>query len=174
MPAPASKLIYGLGNPGRLNWTSSLKGKLAAPASVALALGTFFGLSLFALGYGEGWAYLIDKPVYCANCHVMQGHLDSYEKSSHHTVATCNDCHLRHDLIGKWLTKADNGFFHSVAFTTGWFPEPIRIKPRNRRVTQAACIHCHGPTVNALLPTHEGGDVLLCAGCHRDVGHALR
>jgi cytochrome c nitrite reductase small subunit len=44
---------------------------------------------------------------------------------------------------GKWITKADNGFFHSLAFTTDDFHEPIQIKPRNRRVTQGACLHCH-------------------------------
>ena len=157
-----------------MGWTAKWKNRLAAPSSVAVAFGAFFGLSLFTLGYGEGWAYLIDNPVHCANCHVMQGHFDSYVKSSHRAVATCNDCHLRHDFVGKWLTKADNGFFHSVAFTTGWFPDPIRIKPRNRRVTQEACLHCHKQAVNGLLPAHQGGDMLLCASCHSDVGHALR
>ena len=146
----------------------------AIRAAAALSVGAFCGLSLFTLGYGEGWTYFVNNPEACANCHVMQGHLDSYVQSSHRNAATCNDCHLRHDPIGKWVTKADNGFFHSLAFTTGRFPEPIRIKPRNRRVTQEACIYCHGRLVNAMLPAHEGGDMLLCVKCHRDVGHAQR
>jgi cytochrome c nitrite reductase small subunit len=75
-------------------------------------------------------------------------------------VATCGDCHLRDDFIGKWLTKADNGFFHALAFTTGNFHEPIRIKPRNRRVTQQACLSCHGALVDSLLPAHRAGEML--------------
>ena len=141
---------------------------------VALALGTMAGLGAFTFGYGEGGAYLIDDPAACANCHVMRDHYASWLKSSHRNVATCNDCHLRHDFVGKWVTKADNGFFHSLAFTTGDFPDPIRIKPRNRRVTQNTCLYCHSDFVNALLPPHAGGEMLLCVQCHQDVGHAQR
>ncbi len=95
-------------------------------------------------------------------------------KSSHRDVAACGDCHLPHDFVGKWITKADNGFFHALAFTTGNFPEPIQIKPRNRRVTQGACLHCHGDLVDPLRPAEHGGDMQLCVHCHSDVGHALR
>ena len=142
---------------------------------VAAVLGVFCGLSVFTLGYGEGAAYLQNDPAVCANCHVMQWHYDSWLQSSHRDVATCNDCHLLHHPIGKWVTKADNGFFHSLAFTTGGFPDPLRIKPRNRRVTQLACLHCHGELVDAMLPPAEhDGETLPCARCHRAVGHAER
>ena len=142
--------------------------------ALAVAVGALSGLGLFTFGYGEGWAYLVDDPANCANCHVMQWHYDSYVQSSHHAVATCNDCHLRHDFLGKWLTKVDNGFFHSLAFTTGVLPDPIRIKRRNRRVTQQACLYCHREFVNSLLPALDGGESMLCARCHQDVGHAQR
>jgi len=144
--------------------------------SVALAIlvGILLGLGSFTFGYGQGASYLSNNPTACTNCHVMQGHHDSWLKSSHAHVAVCNDCHLPHDFVGKWVTKADNGFFHSLAFTTGEFHEPIQIKPRNRRVTQNACLHCHGDFVNNMLPAHEGGDMLSCIQCHGDVGHALR
>lgn len=138
------------------------------------ALGMFVGLGIFTFGYGEGASYLSDDPAACANCHVMQEHHDSWVKSSHHGVATCNDCHLSHDPVGKWVTKSDNGFFHSLAFTTGDFPEPIRIKERNRKVTQAACLHCHAEFVNEMLPTEPGGQMQYCVHCHGDVGHAGR
>ncbi|MCA9435597.1 MAG: cytochrome c nitrite reductase small subunit, partial [Candidatus Omnitrophica bacterium] len=72
------------------------------------------------------------------------------------------------------VTKADNGTFHSIAFTTGDFKNPIQIKPRNRRVTQEACLHCHKEFVNHLLPAEQGGDMLNCIHCHTSVGHALR
>ena len=139
-----------------------------------VSLGVLGGLGAFTFGYGDGAAYLSNDPTSCANCHVMQDHLDSWMRSSHENVATCNDCHLPHDFLGKWITKADNGFFHSLAFTTNDFHEPIQIKPRNRRVTQGACLYCHSDYVNHMLPAEPGGDMLMCIQCHSDVGHALR
>lgn len=144
------------------------------PSLVVLAIGVFFGLGAFTFGYGDGGSYLRDDPASCANCHVMQMHYDSWVKSSHRDVATCNDCHLMGDPIGKWVTKADNGFFHSLAFTTGNFAEPIQIKPRNRRVTQHACLDCHSDYVHALLPPEPGGEMVSCVHCHQSVGHAQR
>ncbi len=140
--------------------------------AVAAAFGVLGGLGAFTFGYGDGTAYLSNEPTACTNCHVMQGHFDSWVKSSHHGVATCNDCHLPHDFAGKWLVKADNGFFHSLAFTTNDFHEPIQIKARNRRVTQNACLHCHGDLVHSMFPVERGGDMLWCVHCHSDVGHA--
>lgn len=141
---------------------------------VAASVGVLGGLGAFTFGYGDGAAYLTNNPASCANCHVMQGHYDAWLKSSHHDVATCNDCHLPHDFVGKWTTKADNGFFHSLAFTTNDFDEPIRVKPRNRRVTQQACLHCHADAVNHMLPVEAGGEMLSCVQCHAQVGHAQR
>jgi cytochrome c nitrite reductase small subunit len=140
--------------------------------TLAAMLGTLGGLGVFTFGYGEGDAYLSNDPASCANCHVMQSEYDSWQKSSHHNVATCNDCHLSHHPVGKWVTKADNGFFHSLAFTTGAFKDPIQIKPRNSRVVQHACVYCHESFVNHMLPTEEGGDMLSCVHCHASVGHA--
>jgi cytochrome c nitrite reductase small subunit len=159
--------------------TGSLRKPLAKSVkiwstAVVVALGILGGLGVFTFGYGEGSAYLGNDPAACANCHVMQGHFDSWVKSSHHNAASCNDGHLPHDSVRKWITKADNGFFHSLAFTTGNFHEPIQIKPRNRRVTQSACLDCHRDFVDHMLPAKEGGDMLFCIHCHQDVGHALR
>ena len=141
---------------------------------VAASVGILGGLGAFTFGYGEGSAYLVNNPESCANCHVMQGHFDAWVKSSHHNVATCNDCHLPHDPIGKWVVKADNGFFHSLAFTTNNFHEPITIKPRNARVTQNACLYCHDDFVHSMLPAEHGDDMLSCVHCHKEVGHAQR
>lgn len=140
----------------------------------ALLLGMLAGIGAFTFGYGEGLSYLSDNPASCANCHVMQDHYDSWQSSSHHHVATCNDCHLSPHPIGQWITKADNGFFHSLAFTTGNYPDPIRIKPRNSRVTQNACLSCHSDFVHQMLPVEPGGDMLSCVHCHSDVGHRHR
>ena len=102
------------------------------------------------------------------------GPFDSWQHSSHQRVAVCNDCHLPHDPIGKWVTKGDNGFFHSLAFTLENYHDPIQIKPRNRRVAQAACLHCHESIVHEMLPEDPNGEMLACIHCHRDVGHAQR
>jgi cytochrome c nitrite reductase small subunit len=140
----------------------------------AVCLGLLVGLGTFTFGYGKGASYLSNDPQTCVNCHVMQEHLDSWQHSSHHHVAVCNDCHLPHDPIGKWVTKADNGFFHSLAFTLGNFKNPIQIKPRNRAVTHSTCIDCHEAVAHSLLPAVVGQDMLSCVHCHAEVGHALR
>jgi len=146
----------------------------ALPLLAAAGLGISSGIAIFAFVHGDGTAYLSHDPAACANCHVMQEHYDSWQQSSHRHVAVCNDCHLPHDFLGKWLTKADNGALHSLAFTTGDYPEPLRIKPRNARRTQGACLHCHADVAHALLPPEAGGDSLPCVHCHTGVGHALR
>jgi cytochrome c nitrite reductase small subunit len=142
------------------------------PLALAVVMGILGGIGAFTFGYGKGFSYLVNDPKACANCHVMQEHYDSWQKSSHHHVATCNDCHLPHDFVGKWVVKGDNGFFHSLAFTLENYHEPIQIKPRNRRVTQNACMSCHQDIVHQMLPPETGGEMLQCVQCHSDVGHA--
>lgn len=141
---------------------------------LAVCAGMLMGIGFFTFGYGKGASYMSNDPKTCINCHVMQGHMDSWQHSSHHAVAVCNDCHMPHYLIGKLVTKADNGFFHSLAFTTGDFKNPIQIKPRNQRITQNACIFCHQDFVHSLLPAVSGQDMLSCVHCHPSVGHATR
>ena len=145
----------------------------AFSVAAAVLLGLLLGIGAFTFGYGKGHSYLVDDPRSCANCHVMDDHFTSWLKSSHADVATCNDCHLPHHPVGKWVVKADNGFFHSLAFTLENFPEPIRIKPRNQRVTQGTCVYCHGEVVAQMLASH-GAEPVLCVRCHGDVGHAKR
>lgn len=142
------------------------------PLAFAVVFGMLGGIGAFTFGYGQGFSYLLNDPAACANCHVMDAHYDSWQSGGHAHVATCNDCHLPHDFVGKWVVKADNGFFHSLAFTLENFHEPIQIKPRNRRVTQNACLYCHGDFVHEMLPAEPGGDMLMCVHCHSDVGHA--
>src|SRR5262245_39572166 len=89
------------------------------------AVGVAIGLGAYTFQFAEGTAYLSNDPKGCANCHIMREHYDGWQKASHHTVATCNDCHVPHDLAGKYLAKAENGFWHSYGFTLENFPEPI-------------------------------------------------
>ncbi len=138
----------------------------------AMALGCLTGSGGYTVYRAKGLSYLSDSPTACVNCHVMQEMYDHWQQAAHHTVATCNDCHVPHDLVGKYLAKASNGYHHSVAFTTGDFHEPIQIKPHNRAIVVQNCIRCHGEFVSPLkfTPTHGGGDPD-CLHCHASAGH---
>jgi cytochrome c nitrite reductase small subunit len=144
----------------------------ALSLTAAALFGATLGLGLFTFSYGEGVSYFSTDPEACVNCHIMQPYFDSWVKSSHHASARCVDCHLPHETVPKYIAKADNGFFHSVGFTFQNFPEPIRIKPRNRRIVQQNCNSCHADMVHELLPAVQSGEAVTCVHCHRDVGHA--
>ena len=138
---------------------------------LGLALGVVVGIGGYTFTYAKGYSYLTNDPQACANCHVMREQFDGWVKSSHRSVAVCNDCHTPHDLVGKYYTKGLNGFWHSFYFTTGLFPEPIQITERNRRITEEACRFCHEDIVQAIEPTHVESKELSCLRCHRSVGH---
>lgn len=158
--------------------------------ATAAAVGLACGLGAFTFVYARGASYLMNDPEACGNCHIMREHLSAWVKSSHHAVATCNDCHTPHDIIGKYAVKAQNGFWHSFYFTTGRFPDPLRITGGNREVTEGACRYCHGDIVEAIDPasrhaspsgladmsgaTGTDAEQLSCIRCHRYVGHLVR
>lgn len=144
-----------------------------AAAGAALALGAAVGLGGFTFVYAKGSSYLTNDPTACANCHVMRAQLDAWRKSSHHAVATCNDCHAPASGLAKYWVKALNGYHHSLAFTTGDFHEPMQITPRNLEVTEAQCRRCHEGVVSAMA-AHGGGDSISCVRCHVGVGHRTR
>ena len=91
----------------------------------AALVGIAIGLAGFTFVYAKGASYLSNDPKACANCHIMQQQFDGWLHGSHRSAATCNDCHTPPGLFSKYLAKASNGFWHSFAFTTGRFPEPI-------------------------------------------------
>jgi cytochrome c nitrite reductase small subunit len=140
---------------------------------LGVSIGLALGLGSYTFLYAKGYSYLLNDPQSCANCHVMQEQFDGWEKSSHRAVATCNDCHTPPGLIAKYVTKAENGFWHSFAFTTGRFHEPIQIKDRNHEVTEKACRKCHEPIVQAIeaSPSANHDNQTSCLRCHRNVGH---
>ena len=172
--------------------TSRSRLLLAAATAIGLAL----GLGAFTFVYAKGYSYLGKDPAACANCHIMQEHFSAWEKGSHKNVATCNDCHTPHNVVGKYLTKAENGFWHSFYFTTGNYPDPLRITERNRTVTEGACRHCHEQMVVAIEPLKTGAhesprdsagraipvavasahadQEASCIRCHTYVGHWVR
>ena len=137
-------------------------------------LGTAIGVAGYTFIYAKGASYLTNDPTACANCHIMQEHYDAWLNSSHRSVATCNDCHTPAGLVPKYLTKADNGFFHSLAFTTGKFPDPLRIKSRNHKVAEKACFKCHSDIVHDIVGVDEEQGTMSCIRCHSGVGHPRR
>ena len=136
-----------------------------------LAAGLLLGVGGYTFLYARGASYMTNDPAACANCHVMRDQFEGWQRSSHRSVAVCNDCHAPHDVIGKYSTKARNGFWHSFYFTTGTFHEPIRITPRNSAVTEGACRTCHASIVTAIDTSPRHGEALSCVSCHRNVGH---
>ena len=148
----------------------------------AILIGMAIGTGAFTFVYARGYSYLTKDPSACANCHIMSEHFSAWLKSSHHAVATCNDCHTPHALVPKYLTKARNGFWHSFYFTTGNFPDPLRITERNHDIVEEACRYCHAPITQSMQPGHHAanevqggaGEDVECSHCHRYVGHSVR
>jgi cytochrome c nitrite reductase small subunit len=138
---------------------------------LGLAVGSVVGLGSYTFIYAKGASYFTDDPAACANCHIMDEHYDGWIKASHRAVAVCNDCHTPPGLVAKYLTKATNGFWHSFGFTTGWFPEPLRITPRNRAIAEQACRSCHRSLIEAIAGPHQQDGGLACIRCHHRVGH---
>lgn len=170
----------------------SRRGALLAVLPIAVAsvlVGSTLSLGVFTFGYAKGYSYFTSDPTACANCHVMQDHLDAWSRGSHKAVATCNDCHMPRGFIPKYLAKAENGFWHSLGFTTGNFPDPLRIRPVNTAITERACRTCHAELTSQMdpaadlaargavpqyrLPVPHGEPDGSCLRCHASVGHAV-
>jgi cytochrome c nitrite reductase small subunit len=134
-------------------------------------VGVAIGVGGYTFAYARGASYLTDNPAACANCHIMTQQYEGWMKGSHRAVATCNDCHTPHDVVGKYMTKARNGFWHSYYFTTQTFHEPIRIGKASLAIAEAACRDCHKAVVDAIDAHPAGGEGISCVRCHPSVGH---
>jgi cytochrome c nitrite reductase small subunit len=143
----------------------------AAPVFLAVVFGVLLGLGFYTFGYARGSSYLTDDPNACANCHVMREQHESWMKGSHHSAAVCNDCHTPPGFAAKYATKALNGFLHSLAFTSGRFPDEIQITRRNFEVTESACLKCHEEIVLGIRATREHREDVSCIACHQTAGH---
>jgi len=148
-----------------------VKSVVVAYITLGVAAGLALGFGAYTFVYAKGYSYLTNDPAACANCHVMTEYYDGWMKSSHRAVAVCNDCHTPTGVVGKYSTKASNGFWHSFAFTTGEFPDPLRIKPHNREIAEQTCQKCHLEIVQAIEGPHAVTTQLGCIRCHGAVGH---
>jgi cytochrome c nitrite reductase small subunit len=137
-----------------------------------IAFGLFVGIGAYTFNYGEGLSYFSKDPEACKNCHIMNQQYDSWQMASHHGVASCVDCHLPGDFIGKYLAKAENGYNHSKAFTLQNFKEPITITPKNSRILQKNCVQCHAAMVSSISDQgHYTNGAINCVHCHSTAGH---
>src|SRR5687767_9559237 len=122
----------------------------------AIPIGLIVGIGAYTFVYAKGYSYLTNSPEACANCHIMRDHFSAWSRASHRSVAVCNDCHTPPGLVPKYMTKARNGFWHSFYFTTGRYPDPLQITPRNHEVTELACRTCHAEITTSIDPVHPG------------------
>jgi cytochrome c nitrite reductase small subunit len=142
---------------------------------LGILVGALAGIGAFTFHYGEGLSYFSTDPRACKNCHIMNDQHASWTKGPHHAVAKCIDCHLPHEFVPKYLAKASNGYHHSKGFTLQDFHEPIRIKPRNAAILQAACLRCHEDFVHDIVRgSTTAEDATPCVHCHRGAGHGAR
>ena len=114
------------------------------------AIGLALGVGGYTFIYAKGISYLTDDPAACVNCHIMRKQYDGWIRSSHRAVAACNDCHTPAGYLSKYATKASNGFWHSFAFTSGRFAEPIRIKRTTREITETHAADAISPSWTSL------------------------
>lgn len=146
---------------------------VSAPRLALWALaGGIVALGTLTFNYAQGVSYLSDDPRACANCHVMQDVFDGWNRSPHHAVAVCNDCHTPHTFPDKYLVKGLNGLNHSTRFTLNNYPTNLQITPFDAAVVQDNCVNCHG-RMAAQIVTVAGHSTegVTCARCHYDVGH---
>jgi cytochrome c nitrite reductase small subunit len=142
---------------------------------LAVAIGLAAGIGSYTFRYAEGLSYFSTDPRACVNCHIMRPEYEAWQKSSHHAVARCIECHLPHAFIPKYLAKAENGWRHGKKFTTQKFDEPIVVQASGRAILQDNCVRCHEPLVHDLLAAgRDERRQLTCVHCHAGVGHGDR
>jgi len=135
-------------------------------------LGLAAGIGGYTFLYAQGGAYLTDDPAACANCHVMQAQYDGWLRGPHHHAAVCNDCHVPSGAVARYAVKALNGWHHSSAFTTGNYPDAIRIRESSRQIVEGQCRACHADLVASMEGGGmQAGDAISCIRCHESVGH---
>jgi cytochrome c nitrite reductase small subunit len=152
--------------------TRAARTKVYFLLAITAMVGLFAGLGTYTFTYAHGLSYFSNDPRACMNCHIMREQFDGWQKSPHHAVASCNDCHTPKGFVPKYLSKAENGFWHSKGFTLQDFHEPIMIRAKNVAVLQQNCVACHEQIVDG-INTHPGHPLKMldCLHCHREVGH---
>jgi len=139
------------------------------------------GFLIYMIIVSKALSYLSKDPKACINCHVMNTQYATWQHSSHAREATCVECHLPTDnIVNKYLSKARDGWNHSIAFTLRTYDPAIKISEDGARRVQENCISCHKSIVSEISsnadkyhnfsdPNVENGRK--CWSCHKDVPH---
>lgn len=163
MSSPVQSILSRLGN---------IRGLLFVVGSGLV--GVLVGIALFTFVYANGLAYFGEDPQTCKQCHAMNKQFFAWEKGSHHTVA-CQECHIperAHEPVQWLLAEADNGFWHSLKFTTGQYPTNIKIRENNREILLSSCQRCHSSLISEIAqPSQHSNQQIDCLRCHSEVGH---
>jgi cytochrome c nitrite reductase small subunit len=141
---------------------------------IIIGLGVIAGLGLVIVDASRAISYLSDEPETCVNCHVMNTQYATWQRSSHHNVATCTDCHVPHNnVLDKYYFKAKDGMRHAFVFAFRLEPQVIRLSHGADKVIQDNCRRCHSHAMQAINVARSGTEshTLLCWECHRDVPH---
>jgi cytochrome c nitrite reductase small subunit len=141
--------------------------------AVLVGLAALAAVAAVGLYVSDFTVYLGNDPTACNNCHVMDAAYEGWFHSGHKRWADCNDCHTPHDLIPKYLVKAEAGYHHVTAFTLGNYPVNIRAKESSRQIIQENCIRCHAETVASVADGQMDAG-RYCVDCHRSVAHGER
>lgn len=132
-----------------------------------------------------------EKSEFCASCHEMKIHYDSFKGSKHHNehVENCHACHVGPGLKGYAHAKLSDGTHDSLmhsfqAYTDGAF---IEIAEDSLLILNANCVRCHsegftkdkthiemvlkGNKHRAEGITGLALEKLVCTDCHLGVVH---
>lgn len=141
--------------------------------AIAALSGMAVGLGLLAFQVSNARSYMSNEPEACINCHVMTGAYAGWDHSSHRLTATCNDCHVPHEnAVRKIAFKAQDGAWHSFAFTFRLEPQVITLGHDASPVIQRNCVRCHEQQVmNTTMASWSAEE--RCWHCHRETPHGL-
>ncbi len=162
---------------GMQNKSSSLAFNVVVVFLVVIVI-----LACYTFYHAKGFSYFSDAPEACNNCHIMNEVYSDYLSAPHSQKiagqprATCNDCHLPHNFVSKWIAKAQSGVGHAYAFTFKLDDLPINLSANasSKEIVQDNCVRCHIEYAqNAVNPTTIPGhnNALSCVSCHESAGH---
>lgn len=118
------------------------------------------GSAIYVLGY-------TDSRPFCTTCHIMET-AGVTQKMSVHSQLACNDCHLPHNALMKYPTKAYLGALDVFSNTFWNTPIPFVATKHTKDLVNENCKRCHvasNSNVASMLAKPY------CVDCHRNVPH---
>lgn len=129
-----------------------------------------------------------EKSEFCASCHEMKIHYDSFKASKHHNehVENCHACHVGPGIKGYAHAKLSDGTHDSLmhsfqAYTDGEF---IEIAEDSLQILNGNCVRCHSggftkdkSHIEFVQKSNKHGtqgahpEKLACTDCHLGVVH---